>query len=186
MSSVSTWAIGDLQGCRAELEDLLDAVSFDASRDRLWLLGDLINRGPDYLDVLRLLKTLPRKNVKCVLGNHDLHMLAILWGGHSANRGDTFADVLSAPDVQDLAEWLASHKLFHWDESLGFAMAHAGVPHTWSFAEARDRSAEVMEVINSKRRKRFFEEMYGNQPDCWDESLRGMDRWRVITNYFTT
>jgi len=182
---MATYAIGDIQGCYGELCDLLELLDFSPDRDQLWLLGDLVNRGPDSLGVLRFLKGLPDRSIECVLGNHDLHMLAILWGGHKRNRSDTFQDVLDAPDAGDIGEWLATHKLFHWDETLGFAMSHAGVPNAWSFADARAHSEEVMQVIRGSGRTKYFEKLYGNQPDVWDDSLAGMDRWRIITNYFT-
>ncbi|MDP6376694.1 MAG: symmetrical bis(5'-nucleosyl)-tetraphosphatase [Pseudomonadales bacterium] len=182
---MATYAIGDIQGCYAEFNDLLERVAFSPEQDRLWLLGDLVNRGPDSLGVLRMVSRLREASVVCVLGNHDLHMLAIVYGGHSANRGDTFQDVLAAHDCVELADWLRQQKLFHWEPESGYAMAHAGVPPMWTFPEARRHSAEVMQVINGKHRIRYFRDLYGNEPGVWDEMLEDMPRWRVITNYFT-
>ena len=181
---MATYAIGDVQGCYGELCDLLEKVRFDAGCDCLWLLGDLINRGPDSLGVVRLVRSLG-ESARTVLGNHDLHFLAIHLGGHSLNRNDTFVDVLQADEVDAIADWLCEQPFLVRDDDLGYAMTHAGIPHIWSVDVAEAYAAEVEKVIRGKRRVAYFEKMYGNKPDAWDESLKGMDRWRAITNYFT-
>ncbi|MEZ5558708.1 MAG: symmetrical bis(5'-nucleosyl)-tetraphosphatase [Pseudomonadales bacterium] len=181
---MATWAIGDVQGCRAEFEALLGRIGFDAARDRLWLVGDLVNRGPDSLGVLRLVRGLGDAAVS-VLGNHDLHLLAIYYGGHSINRGDTFGDVLAADDLDELAQWLCTWPLMVRDDRLGYAMSHAGIPHLWTLDDAEARAREVEQVIRGSGRRDYFAAMYGNAPPCWRDDLVGMARWRAITNYFT-
>lgn len=180
---MATFAIGDVQGCYDEFCRLLDLCRFDATTDRLWLVGDLINRGPRNLEVLRLVMSLGDRAVT-VLGNHDLHLLAIALGGHSPNRSDTFGDVLAAPDLEDIICWYAAQPLLVRDDELGFAMTHAGVPHIWSLDEATARAAEVEAVIGA-RDARYFEKMYGNEPPLWSDDLEGMPRLRSITNYLT-
>ena len=181
---MATYAIGDVQGCYRELRELLSRLEFDPAHDQLWLLGDLINRGPENLPVLRYLMSLGGA-VQTVLGNHDLHFLAIRLGGHKLNRSDTFSDVLEADDVEEITQWYCQQPLLVADESLGYAMAHAGIPHLWSLAQAKKLAAEVEVVIRSSQRNHYFEHMYGNKPGVWSDSLTGMDRLRAITNYFT-
>jgi bis(5'-nucleosyl)-tetraphosphatase (symmetrical) len=181
---MATYAIGDIQGCYDEFVRLLDQLRFDPSRDRLWLVGDLVNRGPDSLGVIRLVRSLGDA-AAAVLGNHDLHLLAIRYGGHSSNPGDTFADVLAADDAESLCQWLRGLPLLIVDETLGYVMTHAGIPHIWDLADARRLAHEVEQVIRGDDYRTFFANMYGNRPDSWQEHLQGMDRWRSITNYFT-
>jgi len=184
---MTIYAVGDLQGCRAELEQLLDKLSF-SSDDKLWLVGDLINRGPDSLGTLRFVHGLGAQ-AEVVLGNHDLHLLAIVLGGHKGGNKDTFDEILAAPDRDELVEWLSRQKLMHLDESLGWAMVHAGIPHIWGIKEAAERSAEVEAVIHGAHshisRGEFFKGMYGNHPDLWSAEHVGLDRLRCITNYLT-
>ncbi len=181
---MATYAIGDIQGCAAEFEALLDEVSFDERRDRLWLLGDLINRGPDSLAVMERVMALERRTVT-VLGNHDLHFLAIWFGGHRPNSGDTFGELLAAPGVADIAHWLRRQRFFHHDEGLGYAMAHAGIPPGWDLAQAAEAANELMRVLQGRNYKSYFRRLYGNKPDRFSEDLIGMDRWRILTNCFT-
>ena len=181
---MATYAIGDIQGCYEEFTMLLDKVDFRADRDRLWLLGDLINRGPDNLSVVRRVMALGDSAIT-VLGNHDLHFLAVHRGGHSANRNDTFADVLESRQVGDISDWYRQQPFLHRDRQLGYVMAHAGVPHLWGIKQALAFSAEIEEVVSGNDCEPYFRGMYGNVPNVWSESLEGMDRWRVITNYFT-
>ena len=181
---MATYAIGDVQGCYGELCDLLEKVRFDSTCDQLWLLGDLINRGPDSLSVVRLVRSLD-DSTRAVLGNHDLHFLAIHLGGHSLNRSDTFVDLLQCEEVDEIADWFCQQPLLVRDDELGFVMAHAGVPHIWSIDAAQAHAREVEAVMRGDDRVAYFEAMYGNKPDTWVDSLQGMDRWRVITNYFT-
>ena len=181
---MATYAIGDIQGCHAEFVDLLHAVSFDPTHDRLWLLGDLVNRGPESLKVMELVMSLEGRTIT-VLGNHDLHFLAVHYGGHSPVNSDTFHDLLAAPNVDEVADWLRHQRFFHADASLGYAMAHAGLPPGWSVHRAQARSQELMAVLQGSDHVTYFREMYGNVPDRLAEGLAGMDRWRILTNYFT-
>ena len=181
---MTTWAIGDLQGCYDEFRDLLDRLRFDPARDVIWLVGDLVNRGPRSLDVLRHVHSLGSA-ARTVLGNHDLHLLAIRFGGHKPNRGDTFQDILEAPDGDELCHWLRRQPLLVSDPELGYVMTHAGIPHIWTRKQAAALAREVEAVLQGDGFRDYFAALYGNQPDCWDETLAGMDRWRVITNYFT-
>lgn len=181
---MATYAIGDIQGCHAEFVRLLEEVSFDSARDRLWLLGDLVNRGPDSLKVMDLVISLEDRTVT-VLGNHDLHFLAVHYGGHLPVASDTFHDLLAAPNVDEVADWLRRQRFFHADASLGYAMAHAGLPPGWSIEQAEARSRELMAVLRGNGYADFFRAMYGNHPDRLSEGLAGMDRWRILTNCFT-
>jgi bis(5'-nucleosyl)-tetraphosphatase (symmetrical) len=181
---MTTWAIGDVQGCYDEYRELLDRIEFDPAHDVVWLVGDLVNRGPRSLDVLRHVHALGR-SARLVLGNHELHLLATRFGGHSPHRGDTFQDVLRAPDADELCHWLRRQPLLISDRELGFVMTHAGIPHIWSLAEAEILANEVEAVLRGDGYPEYCRALYGNQPDIWDPALAGMDRWRVITNYFT-
>ena len=179
-----TYAIGDIQGCAAEFAALLEEVAFHPKRDRLWLLGDLINRGPDSLAVMLRIMAL-EECVVTVLGNHDLHFLAIWYGGHTPNAGDTLDALLAAPEAPDIARWLRRQRFFHQDRALGYAMVHAGVPPGWTFADAAAASDELMAVLQAPNFVDYLRRLYGNQPDKLTAELSGMDRWRVLTNCFT-
>ena len=181
---MATYAIGDIQGCHAEFVHLLEEVSFDAARDRLWLLGDLVNRGPDSLGVMERVMSLEGR-ATVVLGNHDLHFLAVHYGGHSPVAGDTFHDLLAAPQVDEVANWLRHQRFFHADAALGYAMAHAGIPPGWSLAQAEARSRELAAVLRGRDFVTYFRELYGNAPDRLTENLAGVGRWRILTNCFT-
>ncbi len=181
---MATYAIGDVQGCYSEFSRLLELIRFDPGQDRLWLLGDLVNRGPESLRVVRLVRSLGDAAVT-VLGNHDLHFLAIHLGGHSMNRHDTFSDLFEAEDVDEIADWYCRQPFIVVDDDLGCAMVHAGIPHIWSLDKALLLAQEVQSELMGERRTRYFERMYGNQPNAWREDHSGMDRLRVITNYFT-
>ncbi len=180
---MSTYAIGDIQGCFSELVALLEKVNFDKQKDTLWLVGDLINRGPQNLETLLYLKTLP--NLVCVLGNHDLHFLAVATGVHKPSRSDTLDDLLISPELPDLIEWLRHQPLIHVDSKLGYLMVHAGLPAIWTITESLAYAEEVQTSLRGERYRGFLKAMYGNQPANWASSLRGMERLRVITNYLT-
>lgn len=181
---MATYAVGDVQGCCDELQDLLDAVSFDRARDELWLVGDLVNRGPRSLATLRLVRELG-DSCRVVLGNHDLHFLAIHYGGHNPRRTDTLDELLGAHDVDQLASWLRGQPLMHHDAALGWLMVHAGVPPGWSLSEALGRAAEAHRYYGGTHGPEFFAGMYGNTPASWRDSLSGLDRVRCIVNYLT-
>src|SRR5690554_6372900 len=181
---MTDYAIGDIQGCYDRLRDVLAKVDFSPSRDRLWVAGDLINRGPSSLETLRYIESLGDAAV-VVLGNHDLHLLAVALGGHSPKRKDTLHDILEAPDHDRLIHWLRQQYLCVHDANRNLVMAHAGLPHIWSVDQAVACAREVEAVIRGDQAQEYFSQMYGNQPERWCDTLTGMDRWRVITNYFT-
>lgn len=181
---MSTYAVGDLQGCLKPLQQLLVHVDFNPAYDRLWVAGDLVNRGPDSLEVLRFLYSLSDA-VSIVLGNHDIHLLAVAFACGSAGRFDTFDEILAAPDSNILMNWLASQPLMHHDKSLGFAMVHAGIPPHWTLKQAKKYAKEVHKILSGKKPKKYLKSVYGNQPDYWDDALKGDERLRLITNYFT-
>lgn len=179
--------MGDVQGCLREFELLLEKVNFN-SNDQLWLAGDLINRGPHSLEVLRLVHSMDTQ-VAVVLGNHELHFLAIYFGGHKSSRSDTFDSLLAAPDAEQLANWLCKQKMLHHDSSLNCTMTHAGIPHIWSLKRARAFASEVEDVICGDNpqlsAQSFFAGLYGNEPNCWEPELSGLPRYRLLANYFT-
>ncbi len=181
---MATYAVGDVQGCLEPLQRLLESVRFDPAADRLWLVGDLVNRGPASLATLRFVRGLGDAAV-AVLGNHDLHLLARVWRGGAPRRKDTLAEVLEAPDLHELVGWLRALPLVHHDRRLGWTMVHAGIPHIWSIEEALARSREVETWLRGEAVDRFFAEMYGDDPPGWRPELDAIARARVIVNYFT-
>ncbi|MHA6495507.1 symmetrical bis(5'-nucleosyl)-tetraphosphatase [Pseudomonas borbori] len=182
---MATYAVGDLQGCLQPLQCLLERVAFDPAKDRLWLVGDLVNRGPQSLDTLRFLYGM-RDALTCVLGNHDLHLLAAAHNIERLKKNDTLQEILEAPDCAELLDWLRRQKLLHYDAERKTALVHAGIPPQWTLQKALKRAAEVEQVLlDDARLPLFLDSMYGNQPDVWDKDLSGVARLRVITNYFT-
>jgi len=180
---MTTYAIGDIQGCLDSLYSLLDIVQFNPTSDTLWICGDLVNRGPESLSTLHLAKNLP--HCKMVLGNHDLHLLAIAHGIARTNKKDTLDDILKARDKKTLLDWLQHQPLLHHDKALGFTMVHAGIPPIWSVESSLKRAAEVEGHLTSENAGKYFAQMYGNTPRGWSNKLDGAERLRVITNYFT-
>lgn len=180
---MTVYAIGDVQGCYDSLMRLLEHIQFDEARDELWFVGDLVNRGPNSLGVLRFVRGLGERAVT-VLGNHDLHLLAV-HHGERARRKDTFGEVLGAPDCDELMAWLAARPVMHVDDALGFVMVHAGIPAFWSLDSACLRARELESVLRGGERHAFYRTMYGNRPSVWRDGLRGADRLRFITNAFT-
>ncbi len=181
---MAVYAIGDVQGCYEELRRALDEVAFQADRDRLWFVGDLVNRGPKSLEVLRFARELGDRAV-CVLGNHDLHLLALASNGSPPKDQDTLAAILGADDRDDLLDWMRHWPLAHHDSELGFLMVHAGLPPEWDLSTTLACAQEVETVLRSPDHGDYFRHMYGNRPKRWDPELEGMDRWRYITNCFT-
>jgi bis(5'-nucleosyl)-tetraphosphatase (symmetrical) len=179
-----TYAIGDVQGCYDELRQLLDTLRFDPGIDTVWFTGDLVNRGPDSLATLRFVKQLGAHAVT-VLGNHDLHLLAVAHGHLRYHRKDSFHDVLIAPDRDELLDWLRHQPLLHHDAGLGYTMIHAGLPPQWDFVTAQRCAAELEETLRGKDYVTYLGKMYGNEPDRWSETLTGWKRLRFITNCFT-
>ena len=184
---MAVYAIGDLQGCLREFDALLEKLTF-GPEDRLWLVGDLINRGTDTLGTLRRVYAM-REQCEIVLGNHDLHFLAIYFGGHTPRPGDTFDELLKADEVDELAHWMRSLPLLHRDVELGYLMTHAGLPHIWSVSRAEALAAEVAAVLRGENPAltypEFFAHMYGNEPRMWRDDLAGLARIKLITNYLT-
>lgn len=186
---MATYAIGDVQGCLRELNSLLSKIEF-SSRDKVVFLGDLVNRGPDSLGVLKLVRSLGTQSV-VVLGNHDLHLLAILFGGHNQKRSDTLTEIIEAKDAEDIGHWLRNQRLIYHDSLLDCLMVHAGIPAFWSVGKALALAGEVEKVLSSESGESsidfriFFESMYGDQPNYWREDLAGIDRYRSITSFLT-
>ena len=181
---MATYAIGDVQGCYRELRSLLRECGFDARRDHLWFVGDLVNRGPSSLDVLRFVADLGDR-ARTVLGNHDLHLVASVRGIRPLRAKDTFGDVLDAADADALVDWLRGRPMAHRDPELGFVMAHAGIVPAWTVDDALVHGAELSRALRAPDHRRLLAGMYGNEPDEWRDSLTGLDRLRFITNAFT-
>jgi bis(5'-nucleosyl)-tetraphosphatase (symmetrical) len=181
-----TFAIGDIQGCFAEFERLLEQIHFDPQHDRLWLVGDLVNRGPQSLQVLRKVKALGSCAVT-VLGNHDLHLLAAaLSPTESLKPKDTLGEIFAAPDRDELLHWLRNRPLLHTDQSLGYTMVHAGFAPQWELEQAQACASELESVLrDDDAYLELFANMYGDQPDRWSDDLEGFARLRFITNCLT-
>lgn len=182
---MATYAIGDVQGCHREFLALLEAISFDEARDKLWLVGDLVNRGPQSAAVLRSMMALGASAVT-VLGNHDLHLLACAYvPGIKPRRRDTLEDILDAPDREAMLAWLRRQPLLHHDATLGYTLVHAGLAPQWDLITAQACAREVEEVLRGDDFVDFLAHMYGDEPTYWQASLRGHARLRYITNCLT-
>ena len=179
-----TYAIGDVQGCYRELQSLLRECGFDVRRDRLWFVGDLVNRGPCSLEVLRFVADLGDR-ARTVLGNHDLHLVASALGIRRLRAKDTFRDVLDAADGDALVDWLRHRPIIHRDPERGFVMVHAGIAPAWTIDDALVHGTELSRALRAPDHARLLSGMYGNEPDEWRDSLAGIDRLRFITNAFT-
>jgi bis(5'-nucleosyl)-tetraphosphatase (symmetrical) len=180
---MATYVIGDIQGCFDSLLRLLDQIKFDSHRDTLWFTGDLVNRGPKSLEVLRFIKNL--KNTQIVLGNHDLYLLAIVYTDVNCNSENNLQAIVNAPDKEELCTWLRNRSLLHHDSSLGYTLVHAGFPPQWNLNKAMECAKEVEIVLRSEQYKDFLKNMYGNEPSQWNDSLVGWERLRFITNCLT-
>jgi len=178
-------AIGDVQGCALELDALLESIDFEPGRDRLWFVGDLVNRGPDSISVLRNVARLGEA-ATVVLGNHDLHLLAVARGSAPLKTSDeSLKPVLDAPDRERLLDWLQSRAMLHHDARIGYTMLHAGLPPQWTLATARKCAAEVESQLRGERSGEFLSRMYGNEPDLWRDDLDEDDRLRFTVNCLT-
>lgn len=180
---MATYAIGDIQGCYRSFQNLLSLINF-SHEDRLWLAGDLVNRGPQSLEVLRFVKSLGNRAIS-VLGNHDLHLLAIRSGLTSRKLGKTLRPIIQAPDCDELLDWLQQQPMLAEDRELGYVMTHAGLPHIWSLSQARGYAREIEQALRGDGAADFFANMYGDEPRGWSERLEGPERLRTLTNYFT-
>lgn len=179
---MATYAVGDIQGCFASLQALLEKCSFSPEFDRLWLVGDLVNRGPRSLETLRFVKGLGDRAVT-VLGNHDLSLLMAAEGFGKRHRSDTIDGILAAPDRDELLHWLRHQRLMHVQGD--YAMVHAGLLPAWSVAEARALAGEVEQALQAENYREFLANMWGSEPGSWDSSLTGWPRLRVIVNAMT-
>lgn len=176
-----TYVIGDVQGCFDPLNRLLDKIHFDPVSDTLYFTGDLVNRGPQSLETLRFVKNLGDKH-QTVLGNHDLHLLAVFYNVKKTSPDDTLQTILAAPDCIELMDWLRRRPFIL--QTLDFVIVHAGLSFNWDLEKALQLAQEV-ETFLENNPQDYFQHMYGNFPDHWDDNLQGHDRLRVITNYFT-
>ncbi len=179
---MATYAVGDIQGCYHELEQMLKLVQFDNEKDRLWLVGDLVNRGANSLSVLRLVKSMGDTAIT-VLGNHDLHLLAVAAGVAELHHSDTLDEILAAPDRDELLTWLRQQRMLHVQDN--FVLLHAGLLPGWTVQQAQSVAHEVEQALRGADYIPFLEKMYGNTPDHWDDALTGYNRLRVITNALT-
>jgi len=182
---MTTYAVGDIQGCYEPLAHLLDKVNFDQGSDTLLCVGDLVNRGPHSLKVLRLLKSLDNQCVS-VLGNHDIHLLSMIYGVRKPRSADTLNAILNAPDLAELSEWLRCRPLLYKDKKLGILMAHAGIYPWWSHKQAMKRAKEVETIFSDEAEcQSLLTKIYGNKPSKWKKSLGPTRRSRFIINSFT-
>ena len=179
---MAIYAVGDVQGCLQPLKCLLKRVDFDPEHDTLWSVGDIVNRGPKCLKTLRFFYKL-RRSVVMVLGNHDLHLLAVAAGVRAPGRTDTLDEILQAPDREELLNWLLHRPLIHHER--GYTLVHAGIPPQWTLHEAIGYAREVEAALRSHDCGAFLSSMYGHEPTLWSDDLEGMTRLRVITNYLT-
>lgn len=182
---MANYAVGDIQGCYQPLLRLLDRIAFNERDDCLWLVGDLVNRGPESLAVLRFIKSLPIP-AKITLGNHDLHLLGSLFAGCPwKGEDDTIQEILDADDGEELGHWLRAQSIIHYCPSLNTVMCHAGIAPVWDLPEALAFARELETVLAGNHYISFLAQMYGNNPNHWSEDLKGVDRLRLITNYCT-
>ncbi len=181
---MSTYAIGDIQGCYSELQKLLNEINFDNKNDQLWFVGDLINRGPKSLQTIRFVKSLGA-NAKVVLGNHDLHLLAASKNIRPLSKKDTIKEILTADDIDELINWIKSRPLLITDNRLGFTMVHAGLAPQWTLENAKNLAQECEIILKSEKIKDFLSVMYGDKPNIWSKSLEGYDKQRFIINCLT-
>jgi len=181
---MSTYAIGDLHGCLDAFKRLLDRLKFDSAQDKLWLTGDLVNRGPDSLETLRFVKSLDDCTVS-VLGNHDFHLLALRHGVRKPSKKDTLQAILDAPDSDELLDWLRKRPLMHAEANQPYIMVHAGIHPDWDHATASTLAREVEAVMSSDHYMDFLNIMYSDEPSTWSTTLSGYDRLRFAVNVFT-
>jgi bis(5'-nucleosyl)-tetraphosphatase (symmetrical) len=179
---MALYLIGDVQGCDEPLQRLLEAIDFSPSRDTIYLLGDLVNRGPDSAGVLRRLRGYG-SSAKCLLGNHDLNLLAVAGGVRAAGKRDTLDSVLQAPDCHDLLNWLRQQPLARYEH--GILMVHAGVLPQWSLQQTLALACEVQAIVSGDSSEMFLTRMYGNEPSVWSDQLEGTERLRLIVNALT-
>jgi bis(5'-nucleosyl)-tetraphosphatase (symmetrical) len=182
---VADYALGDIQGCYDALQRLLTQLDFDEQRDRLWFVGDLVNRGPQSLAVLRFIKQLPL-TPQITLGNHDLYLLDQLVNPKSRrNHDDTLDEIRQAPDKDEIAAWLRQQRIMIHAPELQLVMVHAGIPPCWTLPQALQHAHELEQMLLSEQYAYYLSVMYGNTPNRWSETLDASERFRVLCNYFT-
>jgi len=180
---MSTYIIGDVQGCFEQLQQLLEHIQYDPKQDRLGFAGDLVNRGPQSLETLRFIKNLNDPIV--VLGNHDLYLIALAYNIKDDTASEHLEPILTAPDKHELIDWLCQQKLAHYDAAENYLLVHAGIPPIWTLQQTRQYAEEIQSTLRGDQRIAYLKSMYGNQPDEWNENLSGWDRLRYITNALT-
>jgi len=181
---VAIYAIGDVQGCYSELCRLLEKINFDPADDTLWFCGDLVNRGPESLQTLQFVKSLG-DSALTVLGNHDLHLLALHHGVKKVSDSTSLRKILKSPARDELMDWLQMQPLLHYDNTHKAVVVHAGIHPAWGLSKARKLAGEVEAALQGKKAARFLRKMYGNTPVKWSHDLKGAKRLRFITNVFT-
>ena len=181
---MATYAVGDIQGCFTELEHLLQIIEFDQHIDQLWLVGDLVNRGPQSLETIQFVKSLG-DSAQCVLGNHDIHLIASYVGVQPRKPKCSLRPILDSPDVVEIIDWLRTRPLLHHDKDLNWTMVHAGLLPQWDLEQAVSCAREVEEQLQSANYAEFLAHAYGSTPNQWQADLNQQDRWRIILNAFT-
>lgn len=181
---MAIYAIGDVQGCYSELNRLLEKIAFDPARDQLWFCGDLVNRGPESLQTLQFVKSLGDSAIS-VLGNHDLHLLALHHGVYKVRDTSSLQQVLDSSQRDELMAWLQRLPILHYDEMHNALLVHAGIYPDWGLSKALKLASEVETALRGKKAKKFLSKMYGNKPTAWSDELTGYRRLRLITNTFT-
>jgi bis(5'-nucleosyl)-tetraphosphatase (symmetrical) len=181
---MTLYAIGDIQGCATAFDELLNRIAFDPSKDRLWLVGDLVNRGPDSLGVLRRVSSLG-ENATSVLGNHDLHLLAAAAGIRALGPKDTLGPVLDASDAVELIDWLRERPLVHYDAETRRALVHAGLPPGWTLEDTLQRAGDLGSLLRGPRWREALGSMYGSEPRAWSSELNAEDQRRFLINALT-
>lgn len=181
---MAIYAIGDVQGCYSELNRLLEKISFDPANDQLWFCGDLVNRGSESLQTLQFVKSLGDRAIS-VLGNHDLHLLALHHGVEKVRDASSLQQVLDSPERDELMAWLQNLPILHYDELHHALLVHAGIYPDWGLSKALKLAAEVETALRGKHARKFLSKMYGNKPTRWSDDLTGYRRLRFIANAFT-
>ena len=181
---MAVYAIGDVQGCFTELEQLLKKIRFNSNSDQLWFVGDLVNRGPQSLETVQFVQSLGNA-VKCVLGNHDIHLIACYSGAQTCKPSSSLNQILEHSDADEIIHWFRTIPLLHHDSSLDWTMVHAGMLPQWDLSLAQNCAKEVEKKLQAKGYQEFIANVYGEIPNQWDDNLQGADRWRVIINAFT-
>lgn len=181
---MAVYAIGDVQGCFSELEQLLKKIRFNSNSDRLWFVGDLVNRGPQSLETVQFVQSL-NERAQCVLGNHDIHLIACYTGAQTCKPTSSLKQILDHTDVDNIVDWMRNIPLLHHDAELNWTMVHAGLLPQWDLNLAQQCAQEVEQQLRANNYADFIAQAYGNTPSKWETSLNDRDRWRVIINAFT-